>query len=235
VQVQAQFARQKWFARMLVCVLALACATRLSAESAVTKANADFRLGEWTLGMTREQVLAKEDFGPYEPGSSSGVLIARGAKFAEKPASYQLTFGTRGLESVKLTSYEGSDYSAAENAAHNILTMFYKSLDGLDREDFRGPKGAPFPQGDIRRLVKASLGRARDAARSVRAEQGAEILFTFDIAPATQPAGRRILCQLLYVSRTDTYSVVAYEDIAGAPPRNAPANIQLEGGGRGGV
>jgi hypothetical protein len=220
---------------MFACTVALACAIQVSAQPAATRSAADLRLGEWTLGMTREQVLAKKDLGPYEPGSNSGVLITRSARFADKPVSYHLSFGERGLEFVKLTAYEGSDYAAAENAAHSILTGFYQHLDGLDRKDFRGPKGVPFPQGDIRRLVKASLGRARDAARSVRAEQGAEILFTFDIAPASQPTGRRILCQLLYVSRTDTYSVVAYEDVEGAPPREAPANIQLEGGRPGGV
>jgi hypothetical protein len=233
--LQTVCARSTWCFHRRSLLAALLFVFVVTAQHSAAEGKKDFRLGEWRLGMSREQVLAKSSLGPYEPGPTSATLIARGADSSNKLAKFQLSFGERGLESVKLTAYEGSDYSAAENAAFSILTLFYRDLEGLDRKDFRGPKGAPFPQGDIRRLVKASLGRAREAARSVRAEQRAEILFTFDVAPATQPARRRILCQLLYVSRTDTYSVVAYEDFEGAATRNAPANIQLEGGGPGGI
>jgi hypothetical protein len=189
----------------------------------------EFQPTAWRLGMPRDAALAGWK-GAAEPvdASTERVQIS-GGTFAGQPAKITLVFARDKLAAIEALTYEGPSYDAARGAAIELTELFYRELGGLQPGTFRGPREQPFPRESVPKLVDASLGRARTAAADIRRSQQAEMLFTLDVLPRHQPTGRRLHGQWVYESRTGTYRILLFEEQASAPPRDAPANIQLLG------
>jgi hypothetical protein len=208
--------------------ITLLFASVLAAASTYAAPDASaFRLGPWTLGMTREQVTAVPDTGPYVPVESTGGLETRGGVFESKPATFSFVFGDNGLRYVQLWAYEGKNYEDAKQAALTVANVFFRDLGGLSQDRFEA-NGKPFPPDLVPQIVDSTLGKARDIGNEIKKKHKSAILFTFDVPPMNQPEGRRIHCQWVYASRYDTYYIFVFEDYADAPSREARSNIQIE-------
>ena len=82
--------------------------------------------GAWRLGMSKEEVRAVSEFGPYSEVSSTGGLETRNGLFTGKKTTVSFVFGERGLRIIQVWAYEGQDFDQALNAFHRV----YQHLEG---------------------------------------------------------------------------------------------------------
>ncbi|UHQ18794.1 hypothetical protein LVB87_11435 [Lysobacter sp. KIS68-7] len=215
-------------ALLFACVLSMSFVA-MSAHANEPAAPKSFPIGPWTLGMSRDQVRAIADQGPYVDVPVTGALETSSADFHGAKTKVSFVFDDAGLQYMQVFAYEGHDVEEAQNAAFRVYRLFADELGGATMNpDVPRDQDQVFTD-DMMRVVFASLlGRARIAAGGILDEMpDARLLMHFDMAPTSQPADSRMHAQIGYESAKDTYFVLLFKDRVDAPPRRVKANVEV--------
>lgn len=187
--------------------------------------------GPWSLGMTRDEVRAFADAGPYTDVPETGGFETRNARaFGAGNANVSFVFGEAGLNYMMLFGYEGKDYKAAKAALLALFDEFQANYGGAMLEDFKveGPQGdAPLDHQVLADLLEQVLGEAKAVGERALRDQNASVSMMFDLEPLQQPCANRVHVQWGYHSKHDTYYVLLFQDRHDAPLRSIDRNFRL--------
>jgi hypothetical protein len=131
---------------------------------AADEAPAYFAIGEWRIGMPREEALTH--FTAVEPLEQPGQFRATAPSiFGSVPAT--LTFADDKLATVELTCYEGGDRDAALQSLSGVLKGLHEAFGGSNFEG--GLKYHDDPKGEtIRRVIEGMIEKVDDALEKGR-------------------------------------------------------------------
>ncbi|MEO6080934.1 MAG: hypothetical protein ABIQ86_14365 [Steroidobacteraceae bacterium] len=183
----------------------------------------DIDIGPWRLGMSKEQVVAITDQGPYTDVAATGGLETKDGKFKGKKANTSFVFAGGTLRSIEVRVYEGKAWDKAKDAALDVFDQFVANYGGASVKDV-SPK---VDRKELEKILDRTLGTAGEMNKQYAARARAMVV-TYDMAPLRQPADSRLHCQWIYLGKSDTYSVVVYQDVPGAKSRDAEENIVIE-------
>jgi hypothetical protein len=200
--------------------LALLLALALAAGSAV--AEEDVGIGPWRLGMSKEQVLALAEPGPYKE-TASGGLETDGAKFKGQKAEASFTFASAGLGSIRVKVHEGGDWSKAVTAVLEVFDYFKASYGGANVKDIADNPDRK----ELDELLRQLLGTA-EPLNDARKKSGSYMVTTYDMMPLKQPAESRLHCQWVYDGKANRYAVYLYQDLPKAPKREVEDNVEIK-------
>lgn len=85
----------------------------------------------WSFGMSREQVQAQQEHGPYYP-FKNGDLGSQAGPFQGKQVPISFYFDGDRLVRVMLIAYMGSDIAAAEEAVRSAVTQLNADFGGVE-------------------------------------------------------------------------------------------------------
>jgi hypothetical protein len=105
---------------------ALPAAPSLPTPSSNTEPSLPHRVGwgPWKLGMSRAEVTAQAEFGPYSEVRVTGGVETSHGRWGGKPVTVSFVFGPVGLRTIQLWAYEGQsrdDAIAAFFKVHEYL------------------------------------------------------------------------------------------------------------------
>jgi hypothetical protein len=184
-------------------------------------ADEDVGIGPWRLGMSKEQVTALAEQGPYK--DIAGGVEAEAGKFQGNKAGAALTFGDAGLRSIQVKVYEGDDWRKAETAALSVFDYFKSNYGGANVKDV-----ANNPDRDaLDQILRQTLGTA-EPLNDNYAKNGSHILMVFDMMPLKQPAESRLHCQWTFDGKTKRYAVYLYQDQPKAPKRDVEESVEIK-------
>jgi hypothetical protein len=182
----------------------------------------DVGLGPWRLGMSKEQVTAFAEQGPYTDIAGGGLETAAG-KFKDKKVATSFTFANATLRSMVVKVYEGTEWRKAETATLDVYDYFKANYGGANVKDT-----ADNPDRDaLDLLLRQTLGTAEDMNKRF-APNGQYFLQTFDMIPRRQPAEGRLHCQWIYDGKRNMFTIVLYLDLPSAPKRDVAENDQIK-------
>jgi hypothetical protein len=185
-----------------------------------------FPIGPWRLGMTREQVAAFADYGPYAPVAVTGGLETANGPFPAKRTNTSFVFDDAGLQYVQVWRYEGKDAQAAQAAVLDLYRLFAARFGGATVGNVRVEGREGIDEQALTVLLGRVLGTAQQLTGDWR-KQGMDAMLMFDMAPRAQPSDSRLHSQWGYSSRFDTFYVFLYQDRRDAPARQVAHNIEL--------
>jgi hypothetical protein len=184
-------------------------------------AEEDVGMGPWRLGMTKEQVVAFAELGPYQ---DLGATVETGeAKFAGRKVTAKFTFGEDAVRAIEVRTYEGKDWRKAQEAALEVFDHFAAAYGGANVKDVADK----IDRKELEKILLQTLGSAEEMNKRY-ARDGSGMTLAFDMVPLRQPAESRLHCKWVYVGKSDTYFVYLYQDRRGAPSRDAADNILIE-------
>jgi hypothetical protein len=186
-------------------------------------AQEDAGIGPWRPGMSKEQVVAFADLGPYRDVPATGGVVAEGAKFAGHKVSTGFVFGDAGVRSIEVLVYEGKDWSRAKDAALEVYDHFAKSYGGANVKEVSDKIGRK----ELDTILDRTLGTAEEMNKRY-AKSGSAAIISYDMFPVQQPADSRLHCQWVYMGKTGTYVVYLYQDKPGTPARDTRDIIETE-------
>ena len=208
-----------WIAALLLIAIPVA--------SAADSENADFFISPWRLGMTRAQVVAEKEFGPYKPVQVTGGVETFDAQFDGKKTNVSFVFDDVGtLSYIQVWKYEGPEFDKALKAPEDVFDLFTNRFAGA--RIFGVNDSKVLGKGEFKATVIALLGRAPTAFSKLQGEQGIASTMTLDLMPNEQPANSMLHSQLIYSSRFESYYIFLYQDLPNAPSRQAGAMINTE-------
>ncbi len=184
-------------------------------------AEEDVGIGPWRLGMTKDQVVAFAEVGPYK--DAGDTVETEGAMFAGRKAAATFTFGDAALRAIEVRTYEGKDWRKAQEAALAVFDHFATAFGGANVKDVSDK----IDRKELESTLERTLGTAEEMSKRY-ARPGSGVTIAFDMVPLRQPAESRLHCKWVYVGKSDTYFVYIYQDRRGAPSRDAEDNILIE-------
>jgi len=189
---------------------------------------AEFTLGPWRLGMSRQEVQSFAEHGPYEDVAVTGGLETHNANLDGRKTNVSFVFDDGGLRYIQVWGYEGADYVSAKNAVLDVFDLFIEDYGGVEVPGVTvsGPAGLDRDAMEV--LLDRVLGTAKEIGEKTANDQKAAMLLFFDMKPKRQPEGSRLHSQWGYHSRFDTFYVFLYQDREDAPERRVTSNVQLE-------
>jgi hypothetical protein len=189
---------------------------------------AEFDVGPWRLGMSREEVQSFQEYGPYEAVAVTGGLETHNALLNGKQKNVSFVFDDEGVAYIQVWEYEGSDYEAAKSAVLEVFDSFVASYGGAEIPgvNVSGPAGLDRQALEV--VLSRVLGTAKEIGRKTAEEQRAAMILLFDMKPKQQPEHSRLHSQWGYHARFDTFYVFVYQDRADAPERRVRSNVRLE-------
>ena len=177
--------------------------------------------------MTRAQVVAEKEFGPYKPVQVTGGVETFDAQFDGKKTNVSFVFDDVGtLSYIQVWKYEGPEFDKALKAAEDVFDLFTNRFAGA--RIFGVNDSKVLGKGEFKATVIALLGRAPTAFSKLQGEQGIASTMTLDLMPNEQPANSMLHSQLIYSSRFESYYIFLYQDLPNAPSRQAGAMINTE-------
>lgn len=185
-------------------------------------ADEDVGLGPWRIGMTRDQVNALVEQGPFADGAG-GALISDKGKVGSRKATVTLQMGDAGVRAVEMLVYEGKDWQDAAQAVVGVHEHFVKNFGGAnvkEVEDNVQERKA------LETILSRTLGTAEEMNKR-QSERGRSIIVRFEMVPLKQPAESRLQCEWSYVGKTGVYKVQLFQDKPGAPSRDPEDNIEI--------
>jgi hypothetical protein len=181
----------------------------------------DPAFGPWQLGMSKEQVVSFAEQGPYNE-VAAGNLETANATFAKRKVKATFTFGATGLTSIKLHNYEGSEWREAHRIALEVFDQFKAKLGGANVKEVSDD----IDREELDLILRQTLGNA-ETLNKTYTPKGQYLLQTFDMVPIKQSAAGRLHCQWSYDGKSNTYSVLLYQDLPSAPKRDVAENDQI--------
>lgn len=180
-------------------------------------------LGPWQLGMTKEQVVAIADRGPYKDVPGTSDLETAEGKFRGKKAATRLVFANASLRSLEVRVYEGKEWRKAKDAALDVYDQFASGYGGANVKDVSDK----ITRKELEEILDRTLGTAEEMNKQYAARQR-QMVVIYDMVPLRQPADGRLHCQWIYHGKDNTYAVMVYRDAAGVPKRDAEESITIE-------
>ncbi len=185
-------------------------------------ADEDAGLGPWRLGMSKEQIVAFAEQGPYADAANGGVETSA-TKFKGRKTSTSLAFTDAKLSSVVVRLYAGDSWGPARDAVLDVFDQFAKSYGGANVKEISDK----VQRAELETILDRTLGTA-ESMNGQYAKKGKSMTARYDMVPLKQPAESRLHCQWSYIGKTNTYAVYLYQDLPGAPTRDAADNIEIE-------
>jgi hypothetical protein len=98
--------------------------------------------GPWRLGMSKEEVKAASEFGPYSSVASTGGLETRNGLFADQKTTISFVFGDGGLRIIQIWAYEGKDLDQAVSAFYRVYQHLEVSRGAVETPGLSVPEHA---------------------------------------------------------------------------------------------
>lgn len=179
-----------------------------------------FHIGPWQLGMTREQVAAFTDHGPYLPVAITGGLETPNGTFQGRRTHTSFVFDGSGLLYIQVWNYAGKDFESARTAALEIFDLFGALFGGVEPGRIKiytnAPKGVD--RGAMSAVMEEFFDK-RHAAAEIARKSKSEMTLTMDMRPRMQPLGSRLFGRFAYVGHVDAFYVFLFQDRIDMPPR----------------
>jgi len=157
-------------------------------------------VGPYLFGMTPEQVQAVEACTPYKPVRRTGGLECANYSFEGTRMNISFFFDKRGLQTIQLWFYEGTDRNKALRATEGVLEHVQRNFGAVVSRAVD----------DGQAVTAESLVQATEAVLG-REETGRISLF-----PVQQPPGRWIYGRMGYIATIKTYLVFLFYSL---PPQ----------------
>jgi hypothetical protein len=119
--------------------------------------------GPWRLGMSKEEVKAVSEFGPYSEVPSTGGVETTNGLFAERKANISFVFGERGLRIIQIWAYEGREVDEAVNAFFRVYRHLESTRGRVEIPGLQIPAhadGGTFSAAVCKVLASVPTGRA---------------------------------------------------------------------------
>jgi hypothetical protein len=206
-----------------VCLFFLVCLSQL------VFAEGSFSIGPWQLGDTRGQVISQAEFGPYNPVSATGGLETTKAKFLGQSATVSFVFDAENqLQYIQGWVYEGSDFQKAREAALNVYDLFAKDFGGASIPGVETNGSKMLDRRALEAVLDRLLGKAPKLGEEFKKKQGILATTTLDLVPKNQPSNCKLVAQLVYSSRHDTFYVLVFQDRNDRPERRAKSMMFID-------
>lgn len=216
-----KFAKFFWIAALLLIAIPVA--------SAADPENADFFVSPWRLGMTRDQVIAEKEFGPYKPVQVTGGVETFDAQFDGRKTNVSFVFDDADtLSYIQVWKYEGPDFEPAKQAALDVYDLFSTRFGGLTIPGIEQNGSSALDRKGFEAMLVSFVGRAPEVLGKEGEKEHIAATLTLDLIPNSQPPNCRLHSQIIYSTRFKTFLVFLFQDRVGAPSRTVPANIKLE-------
>jgi hypothetical protein len=98
--------------------------------------------GPWRLGMSKEEVSALSEVGPYSAVGVTGGLETRNGVFSDRKTTISFVFGERGLRIIQIWAYEGRDLDQAVNAFYCVYQHLEASRGAVEIPGLSMPEHA---------------------------------------------------------------------------------------------
>ena len=186
-------------------------------------------IAPWSLGDSREQVLAETKFGPYKNVSITGGLETAHGSFLGEKTTISFVFGeTEQLEYLQVWLYEGSSFPKAKKEALRIFDIFASRFGGASVSGIEVDGSEHMDRDSFSVVLDKVLGQAPKLGEKFKRERQVVATTTLDLVPRRGPEHVKIVGQLIHSSRYDSYYIFLFEDLASAPDRRAKSNVYLE-------
>lgn len=185
-------------------------------------ADEDVGIGPWRLGMSKEQVEALVEQGPYKEGEG-GKLETTTRKFAGNRTTTSFVMKDGAVSAIEVQVYDGKVWNQAKDAALDVYDLFAKNHGGANVKDVADK----VDRKALEKILDRTLGTAEEMNKQYAARQRA-IHVVYDMVPLNQPAESRLHAQWVYLGKSGTYAVFLYQDKPKAEPRDAEENIIVE-------
>src|SRR5437899_1070807 len=100
----------------------------------LTTARAESGYGPWHIGMTKQQVTAVSQFGPYKPVPETGGVETFNARWTGKTTNISFVFEHDRLVNIQIWAYEGKDLQAATRAWFVVRSYLEKNYGDVQAE-----------------------------------------------------------------------------------------------------
>ena len=206
----------------------------MSAMAGEPGSPADYRMGSWQLGMTREQVASFTVNGSFQPDASDANAEYANAVVDGRETRVRLGFESNKLASMEASKYEGHDLLAAKVAALEVFDLFTGRLGGAELPPLKLNDQTVFDRPAMEVFLDRILGRSPKVAEETDAKakkdgkKGIVMKFVFDLVPVNQPPDCRLHSQLVYSSERGKFAVNLFEDLPGSKSRQVMANVHAD-------
>ena len=137
--------------------------------------------GPWRLGMTKSEVQAVSEFGPYKVVPSTGGLETANGVFEGRKTNVSFVFGEAELRKIQIWAYEGPSLEQAIDAAyrvHRFMTQNFGDVVSPTLSLGNPASDATFPE-----TLRTGLNRTP-----------ADGVAKFQMAPGAMPKGYSVFC-----------------------------------------
>lgn len=189
---------------------------------------ADYHIGPWSPGMTREEVTSFEAFGPYVPVPVTGGLETFHASIDGKITNVTFVFHGDKVDYIQWNLYEGPSYDEARGAALRLFDELDGPFGGVDIEGVKVNDGERADREMFGFLFDRTLGPAAEANATFLKKEDVYGTFKFVVKPRTQATNSRLSGLFAYAGRFDTYYVMLMQDALNAPPRGVSTGASFE-------
>jgi hypothetical protein len=132
--------------------------------------------GPWRFGMSRDEVVAVDDYGPYTPVQATGGLETQNGLFDGRKTMMSFVFGRNGLSKIQVWAYQGNDEKPAVAAFARVYRYLKRTHGAVEYPAEIKP--AKFEASVLKALAAVP---AKDAIR-------------LQIAPTPMPSDLTIFC-----------------------------------------
>ena len=167
--------------------------------------------GPWTLGMKPAEVEAAAQYGPYTKiQSAAGGLETLNGDFGGQKEHIAFQFRPAGLYQIQIRLYQGEQYEDALAALHRAyvyLGAAFGPLNGID-----GPLAADLDPAQLSKKIGPEFSSAKESLLP-RLHAGGTVqvhTITYNIVPATLPAGRDMHAEMVRSPELGRYYVFLY-------------------------
>jgi len=107
--------------------------------------------------MSKDEVKAVSEFGPYSAVASTGGLETRNGLFTDQKTTISFVFGEQGLRIIQIWAYEGRDLDQAVSAFYRVYHLLEESRGAVEIPGLSVPAHADNPTftGIVRRALAA--------------------------------------------------------------------------------
>ena len=155
--------------------------------------------GPWKLGMSKAEVAAVADYGPYREVRTTGGLETEKGFFDGRPCNVSFVFGEAGLRKIQIWVYEGKSIEEAIAGWYQVYDFFHRTYGEVESKALQLPP----------RVEKAEfLARVRAAL----ATQARDAVLRVQMAPTPMPEGIAVFSSLFRDPKHGCFVFVYYQE-----------------------
>jgi hypothetical protein len=197
--------------------------------SQLVHASESFPIGPWRIGDSRAQVISHKEYGPYNPVLVTGGLETKNAKFLTQTTTVSFVFDDADrLHYVQIWAYEGSSFKKAKDAALSVYDVFAKEYGGATIPGVVTNGSTMLDRRAFELAFDTVLGKMPKLSDDLKKTQSIVTTTVLDLVPNNQSANCKVVAQLVYLSRFDTFTVLVFQDRKDLPDRRAKSMMYVE-------